>query len=782
MIPINDSKDILAFEYHRDNFLTLVENLLASFNKELHPIKFDSKVFDTVVELGQCKICKVTIYEIILKEGIQNRRVELTQNAFRMLREQGVNNALVSIVSSDRQTYRISLLTSHYEFDANNKIIKVCSNPRRYSYALGMGAKTKTAYRFLIEQGKVDNLDDLIKRFSIEIVNKEFYDKVSREFHSLVDTKLTIQRVEDKVKLSEFAVRLIGRIVFCWFLKEKKSKDSISLVPDYLLSLQAIEDNQNYYHSILELIFFESLNKDRYDKFRQGCYKDIPYLNGGLFSPHNDDYYKYNNGTQCGGLDKIQIDNGWFCDFYRVLNDYHFTVDENTNYDIELSIDPEMLGRIFENLLAEINPQTGESARKETGSFYTPREIVDYMVDSCILQYLSTNTGLNQSLLDSLLDYSVELNDNAWTSQDRKKVVNCLYNLTILDPACGSGAFPIGALQKITYILQKIDPKCDLWFDKMCENVPQYIKKEFQKKFEDGSFDYLRKLCIIEKTMYGIDLQTIAVEISRLRCFLSLIIEEKVDDSKPNRGVNPLPNLDFKFVACNSLLRLPDDNIQNSLFEDVGHIQCLKKIREEYFNIESNKRDKIIIKFQSLQNDMLHRTGNIMGSSKASNRYQALATWKPFENVSTDWFDSQLMFGVKEFDIVIANPPYVHLEKMKDTKWLQSIKKNFDEELNKSTKQGYKPNLLYSTYNARGDLYGLFYERGVQLLKQGGLLCYITSNKWLKAGYGQSLRDYFLNNTDPQVLIDLGAGRFGSATVDTNILTLTKQQNTNNLQ
>jgi type II restriction/modification system DNA methylase subunit YeeA len=212
---------------------------------------------------------------------------------------------------------------------------------------------------------------------------------------------------------------------------------------------------------------------------------------------------------------------------------YNFTVDENTSYDVELSIDPEMLGRIFENLLAEINPETGESAKKSTGAFYTPRDIVDYMVDSSLIDYLKTKTEIDENKLRSVISYSYGDNEIKNVSdQEKKDIIDSLYSLTALDPACGSGAFPIGLLQKIVYILQQLDPSAKLWFNKACEGVPFTFRKEIEKKFEAKSLDYIRKLIVIQNSIFGVDIQPIAVEIARIRCFLSLIIEEEVKDSE----------------------------------------------------------------------------------------------------------------------------------------------------------------------------------------------------------------------------------------------------------
>lgn len=770
MITLDEAKEILANEYHIDNFTYLIkELLLPDFVGEKHDVSFSSEIFTSVKQLGDSVACNLSVFEVVLKDGAQNRRVAITQEMFKVLRGLRINNAVVAFTNADKRNFRISLLTSKYEYDGE-KIVKVLSNPRRYSYSLGLGTKTKTAYKFLIAKGKVTDLNELINRFSVEVVNKQFYSEIATSFTELVggerdgktyEKLLDLHGTVDHNKYAEFGVRLIGRIMFCWFLREKRSENNIPLVPDDMLALEKIREKANYYHDALEPLFFELLNtshKKRKACFNTDYYKLIPYLNGGLFSPHIDDRYKFDSVNNCGLYGVVTIPNEWFIKFYNTLGQYNFTVDENTAYDIELSIDPEMLGRIFENLLAEINPETGENAKKSTGSFYTPRDIVDFMVDSSLCEYLKTKTGIDGMKLNALISYSKD-DDNlaVFNEAEKKKLIDALYTVTVLDPACGSGAFPIGMLQKVVYVLQEIDPTANLWFDKATENVGILLKKEFEKKFNAGSLNYIRKLSVIQNSIFGIDIQPIAVEISRLRCFLSLIIEEKVDDTEENRGINPLPNLDFKFIIANSLITL-DNTTQLSIFENQDHIKILKDIREEYFNADSERRTELKLEFLQVQQDMLLNT--IANYQKqASARYQQLSEWKPFENQATSWFDSEWMFGIKDgFDIVIGNPPYLE---SRHSNFSESLKDKLQEQLH--IRYGKRFDLI-----PRGsDLLIYFYELSLRVIKENGINVFITQNSWLDTEYGSQFQKYLRQRTNVLSIIDSDFKSFETANINT---------------
>ena len=372
-----------------------------------------------------------------------------------------VDGALVVFEQDDK--WRLSFISEIRTFDEEGNIIKQATEPKRYTYLLGNGEKTKTPVdRIFSIAGKKLHLEDIRNAFSVEALNEEFYKIVARHFYQLLGStegkgaksityesilQLPIGKLSDNTSnkvYQEFSVRLIGRTVFCWFLKVKKSDAGISLLPEHLLSSKAVKENKNYYHSILENLFFQTLNtpmNERIKELPQGTEK-IPFLNGGLFEPQPEDYYKLNKTTGFSEyLNTVKIPDDWFISFFEYLEQYNFTIDENSVVDIEVSVDPEMLGRIFENLLAEIDPDTGDSARKATGSFYTPREIVDYMAVESIVHYLFNKTKIDKNRLRSIFKIDKEVSYN---KTDTENILDALDRLKILDPACGSGAFPMG--------------------------------------------------------------------------------------------------------------------------------------------------------------------------------------------------------------------------------------------------------------------------------------------------------------------------------------------------
>ncbi|MDQ3021105.1 MAG: Eco57I restriction-modification methylase domain-containing protein [Bacteroidota bacterium] len=704
-------------------------------SREFKPTKDELEVRNAI-DFSDCKYIgeivfsnedKLIVYLLKTNKSLSERSGKKSQyeEGKRILKETN-SDAGIFIFYDEEGNFRFSLIYTNYSGKKRD-----FSTFKRFTYFVSKEFTNKTFLQ-RIGDGDFSSLEKIKEAFSVEKVNKEFYREIAIMFSKLVGGErkvkskiekfkplLKLPGIDNHLKLQEFAVRMIGRIVFCWFLKKKLSKEGNSLIPENILSKDAVTGNKNYYHSVLEKLFFEILNTKQEDRKKftgYELYKNIPFLNGGLFEPHDDDLYKPSL------LNSLIVPDKWFTEFFEILESYNFTIDENTSIDVELSIDPEMLGRIFENLLAEINPETGETARKSTGSYYTPRPIVDYMVDESLKQYLITKTNINEDKLEPLLSYNSD--ENEITDSEAVKIIDALDEIKILDPACGSGAFPIGILQKMLLILQKIDNNSEKWLEKKLKKIDNsLLRREMKSKFKNDNLDYIRKLGLIQDSIYGVDIQSIAVEISKLRCFLTLIVDESIDDKKENRGIIPLPNLEFKFVAANTLISLPED--EGSLFDESDFVNKLEELRDEYFTSSSKRKSEIENEFLETQEKMARQLAQ---NKITKGRALELANWNPFSYESAKWFDPKWMFGLKEgFDIVIGNPPYVRVD-----------------DIESEHKVKYKK--IFQTCTGKYDLYYLFFEKSTKVKSAKGVIAFITPNKYCAATSGETLRSIILDN------------------------------------
>jgi hypothetical protein len=787
---------LLNSSYSREDWIKFLKNKFLPEDFELSreevKLDFSSNYIDPkAFWIGDCEsLGNLAVIEV-QHESENDPRVGVSRDAFRLMAEHQINKALFFFVSKKTNNFRFSLITLELKLVGKN-IKPVFSNPHRYSFFLGEEAKIHTPQEFLFEKGRIVNFDDLKDRFSIEVVNKEFYYGIQRLFYKLVggEVKQGSQKYEftpiiklpftqNHKTLQEFAVRLVGRLVFCWFLKKKKSDDNqLPLIPEELLSSGAVEDN--YYHNVLEPLFFQILNtkiEDRLPKFRSQLYDSIPFLNGGLFDPKlHQDFYEADEMGNSKYINTLKIPDSWLQEFLELLEIYNFTIDENTSIDIDLSVDPEMLGRIFENLLAEINPETGKTARKSTGSYYTPRPIVEYMVDESLIQYLLTKltpkfpetnqtpTGHceessaaelpKQSKLEKqireLLDYNIE--GTELPKEQKIAVIDALDKLKVLDPACGSGAFPMGVLQKMVLILDKVDPESIEWVMKQLERIPDpMVREAMEEKLMHENWKWRHKMGIIRNSIYGVDIQPIATEISKLRLFLTIIVDEKIEDDKENRNINALPNLSFKFVTANTLIGLPESEEQMSLFDDTLDelMQKLEDLRSKFFYKAGKEKAQIEAEFIETQQQI----GQYLCQDGSENkRAIALANWKPFSDEASSWFDPTWMFGIKDgFDIVIGNPPYIK------------------EYTDKNAFDGLR-NSPY--YQGKMDIWYFFACRSLDLLKDNsGPLSFIATNNWVTNFGASKMRNKVIEETQIIQLIDFNNFKiFESADIQTMVM------------
>jgi hypothetical protein len=852
--------DITA-DYNRGDFLGFLADsfLPDDFERSDDTVVRDksNSCIRNAVKLGLCPSLDLSVYEFL--HAGHDPRVKLSREAFSLLGryENTASNALAVFFNKDTAAWRLSLITSEYSpGKKKGEVKRGFSNPRRYSYMLGKDCKRHTPEQMLFAKGKVNSFKDLASRFAIDTVTKKFF----RELFDWYD-KWAINVVKFPVgeggaaKLPakpdveanrQHLIRLITRLIFVWFLKQKDK-----LIPEWIFRESDIAEvlktfdahsakKGNYYNGIVQNLFFATLNKEIENRsftningteqygiktfYRDHAdsrhlsdsalfkispkefvkkFETVPFLNGGLFEcldrREGAEKQKYVDGFSREKDRAAFVPNClFFGDEERegiisLFSRYNFTVEENTPQDIDMALDPELLGKVFENLLGTYNEETKNTARNESGSFYTPREIVDYMVDVSLKEYfkgkLSANGAEKRELekkLDKLFSYVEAGHD--FSPEETKTLMNAIHACKILDPACGSGAYPMGALNKLTFIMEKLDPNNELWEeiqiqkakDQTGEAYRDGSKEQREKRIREisdvfelstGKYsNYARKLFLIENCIFGVDIQPIAIQIAKLRFFISLVVDQKTGGGKENNyNILPLPNLETKFVVANSLIgvkhmeaKFPEQGVFSDP-EIEKKQQELLVIRHKHFSVrgadEKNRLRRQDIELSKELAELLKKDG-FYNSDDA----KKIADWNPYDQTkAADFFDASWMFGVElkdGFDVVIGNPPYIQLQnnhgKLADT---------------------YK-NLGYETFNRTGDIYQLYYESGCIKLKENGHLCFITSNKWMRAAYGEKTRNFLVHNVNPKVLIDFAGQRvFESATVDVNIILAEKNKN-----
>lgn len=860
MLSAEELKEIFESEFNPESWKRVLVEVFGLKLYNIKPQKIGTTPNDWEAEgfeLGNFVTIEgrlVGVYEVKINEKVrlQYNKVGL-RNLLKPIYNEDVDAALV--VFNQKKQWRFSYVSEiRIKNKETGKREKKATDSKRYTYLFGKGQQCRTpSERFgRIQQqynlfGEGIGLDDIEKAFSVDSLTKDFYRELSDwYFRALKEVVFPDDSEKDeRTRNATNTIRLITRLIFVWFFKQK------GIVPEELFDKKYIDTLINYqdktgstyYKAILQNLFFATLNTDMGDSNRkfvnrqygiQGYYryirffkdpeklleitKNIPFLNGGLFENLDKNIGEPNeiridcfsnakeNETRLVVPDSLffSTENVDLSDDYgdnkkksqkvrgllEILKSYNFTIEENTPFEIEVALDPELLGKVFENLLASYVPETQSTARKMTGSFYTPREIVDYMVDESLkayLKYYLNKSGYTKNYEDQINQlFSYSTDPHPFNNEECHAIISAIDNAKILDPACGSGAYPMGMLHKMVHILHKLDPKNEEWEKRQllkvdllihdAEKINDYITREkiiadlketrrdVEEAFENNELDYGRKLFLIENCIYGVDIQPIAVQIAKLRFFISLIVDQQINSAKKNLGVRPLPNLETKFVAANTLLKL--DKPKQLLLRNPRIVELeteLNEVRHKHFSARTPRTKQ---KWRERDYELRNLIASFLESDGWGNKVAGLiANWNPYDqNTSAGFFDSEWMFGILDgFDIVIGNPPYISLQRMEDTEALRKVE--------------------YKTFEKTGDLYSLFYEQGINLLKRNGILCYITSNKWINANYGKSTRRYFATYTNPLILIDFAKVKiFEAATVFVNILILEKAKNQNYLQ
>lgn len=862
--------------YNREEFVNFLGNsfLPEDFISNIVPVKLKTQMTYTTeaVKLGSSASLGLVVYEV-KHNSKHDARVSLSKEAFRLLFNEYERMALVVFVPQDSdENYRLSLIEITLEsYDDKAKIYRRYSNPRRYSYLLGAGLEgTRTIDDYLLcknqnhgEIKRVVDYADLRERFSVEKLTKDFYKELQNWFACALDVVSFPNNLDDPNDNDKYntenIIRLITRLIFVWFLKQK------GLIPKEFFDEQYIADNllkdfnpnegfgmfheksldSKYYKAILQNLFFAMLNspitKDgksepterrfrkltdngnpssadfndnrfmRYESmfknpqlFIDLSNKTVPFLNGGLFdcldkkrekfyldgfSDHKEVQKKLVVPDYLFFSDDIVADLSTFYNdkkkynehvigIIKIFSHYNFTIEENTPFDQEISLDPELLGKVFENLLASYNPETQTTARKQTGSFYTPREIVQYMVDESLVAYLKRTVGNElEDEYRKLLRYTDE--DLNLTEEQKLQIMGAIYNCKILDPACGSGAFPVGMLQQMVHILSRLDPSNEQWKKMILDEAANESRNTFfvetfeerekrlndiNKTFEDKlkNPDYTRKLYLIENCLYGVDIQSIAIQICKLRFFISLVVDQKANHKpEDNFGIRPLPNLEAKFVAANTLIELHKKD--PSLFDNDEVKKMMKELKEinhKIFYAKHKTKEKYKAKIETIISGIasLLKENEAIGDMEV----QQLLQWDRFDqNSSSPFFDSEWMFGVKEgFDIVIGNPPY-----------------------GVSIKGDYRKSVVSALGNVPDyEIYYYFIECAKKLLCGCGILSYIIPNTWLFNTYATKYRQQIFSYWNVIEILDCTSfSIFESAVILNTIIIWQKYQKKDSL-
>ena len=612
------------------------------------------------------------------------------------------------------------------------------TSPKRYTYVFG---SDDLLYRTPIERfnflkKKGISFENLRTAFSVEALSDEFFDKYREQYADFIQyaTGKRFVKVgskwEEKVlgepntalmqafnhnekKIRDYVKKMMGRITFLHFLQRK------GWMCEDLNYMQNMFENSpyknDYLDSVLEPLFFGILNTKPaerealfadydWDKSLLNEWKDIPYLNGGLFERDEEDE------------PESRFPADYFKRLFQFFSEYNFTIDENDPNDAEVGVDPEMLGKIFENLLED---------NKDKGAFYTPKEIVRYMCQESLIAYLETNTSVAK---DKIRKFVLSPEDGVADIPDNKKpkLLTTLEEVKICDPAIGSGAFPMGLLNELLHCREVLSGE-------------RYDRAEIKKS-------------IIQNNIYGVDIEKGAVDIARLRFWLSIVVDEETP--------SPLPNLDYKIMQGNSL-------IESFMGVDLSKLTYEKEYKKDkgeilLFDDEKNRLQKTVshllssyyscsdhgrkVKLQQDISDTINKQLEaqaydpvILGKLKTIN----LAENKKFFLWHT-WFSDVFSRPSKEgFDIVIGNPPYgANIDDLV----------SLYEELYPNTSHGYK------------DIYKYFYDFGLSICKNNGVVCYITPNTFLRQPRYGDLRRVLLEFNILQIL-DLGENIFEDAVV-----------------
>jgi len=657
--------------------------------------------------------------------------------------------ALVAFVSPTEKQWRFSYVKMEYatvKKESGRVGVETLLTPaRRFSYIVGEGESCHTAQsRFLslLQDTETDPaLAAIEEAFSVEAVTKEFFTNYAELFGDInaaldklaaKDKAIRDEFQEKHVNTVDFAKKLMGQIVFLYFLQKKgwlgveKGKDWGTGPHNFLRQLadKALANKQCLFNDVLEPLFYDTLATDRgHDAWCNRFKCRIPFLNGGLFEPLRDYDWRKTDIILPNRLftNSEYVDEGVTgTGVLDVFDRYNFTVNEAEPLEKEVAIDPEMLGKVFENLIEE-------NRRKGLGSFYTPREIVHYKCQECLINYLDTALNKDKEIVPrsdivtfihlgeqishyEAVDAKYAIKMPASIEKHARLIDEKLAAITVCDPAVGSGAYPVGMMTEIVRARCALTP----YFNDFHERTPYHFKRH-----------------AIQNCLYGVDIDPGAVEIAKLRLWLSLVVDEE-----ETRQIKPLPNLDFKIVSGNSLIGFPFKS---------QRLHEIEKLKGRFFGETDHSRKA------ELKRDIDRILNECFAASKKSLGYEV--------NFDFKIVFSEVFHRAQGFDVVIGNPPYIQLSKVEGVPdWYKQYLRN-----------------RFQTSGGRLNTFIFFIHLGIELLRRSGNLAFIIPNTILTQEYYSATRELLLRRNHLRTIIQYTDLPFENAVVENVTIIVAKE-------
>jgi len=829
-----DKKDLqrlLNQPYKQENWKQIVQFVFPNVSILSTPKDFpiNNEKIKKFRQIGSVRLNdgkNLALFELLLADtvNIQRNRVELNNEISKYIDQEQIHGVL-SVFEQGTDDYRFTFSARSTEFDEEESdFVQKKTDTKRYTYVLGKNESCKTpADRFYkLSENKADvDINAIQHAFSVEQLSKEFFDKYKKQFDKFwkyIASKDDLKNVfhandqeKQEIKIRDFTKKLLGRIVFLHFLQKKGwlgcPEQELWGSGDKKFMQNLFKDftNKEQFHSkCLVELFYNTLNAKR-DEQLFSCEglgealnnTKVPYLNGGLFDSDKLE------------STKIDFPESYFEDLFDFFGQYNFTIDENDPNDHEVGIDPEMLGHIFENLLED---------NKDKGAFYTPKVIVQYMCQESIIEYLATKleaetSGEVKQAIENLIRN--RLAEDISDIDLVEPIAQALYDVKICDPAIGSGAFPMGILNVIYQVIEALfylqpDSVARVWNISDTEWQPHLVKKN-----------------IIQHSIYGVDIESGAVDIARLRFWLALV----VDEVEPL----PLPNLDYKIMQGNSLLesfegidlsQISDASAYEAVYESEQidmfsgdakkkvtmslNFEDVKTLMDEYFNANDPETKKDLhkrIDDQVLNHIHFTLSQHKKELKKKANKLEkkvsldeaAARTWEQKENIRTSSKSAKeltkLNTALSEYDkkehklaqLTQSNERPFFLWHL----FFQEIFENggFDivianppyvefKNLNKSFKNEIEP--LYETLTGKYDLYIAFIQLYVSILKENGVTVSIHPTRFMQRDYGVEIRKYLSAKTELVSILDFVDKKiFENALAYTGIFINKKKQSLN---